>query len=249
MPNWSTNLIVLRGKGEDIKNFLRTGIENSTGEKNYEGSVEEVLAHLQEVATVKVGQFPEEDKYKTGEPIGITYEKGLYARTFLPMPDTFILYDTTNNPEKYPEAVKEQRLDYGAVGWYAYNHKTLGCKWDFDFDKVEVRPIDDDLYALLMYCDTPWCMPIAWMQWIARTFEGIEVFIYGQEESDAYNEYGQVTESGYETIESINYRLSKLIPEDMDWDDEEACEKVWDAKYKLKDDFEVDFMDFIYQDV
>lgn len=78
---------------------------------------------------------------------------------YLPMPETFIKYDTTNRMRKrnavsgedktplfksdeeyenyckeYKEAIKYQKENYGVVGWYDWSVKNYGTKWDIGED-------------------------------------------------------------------------------------------------------------------
>lgn len=73
------------------------------------------------------------------------------------MPQTYHDFDTTNYPDKFPEAVKEQQEKYGAVGWYDWNKQNYGCKWDCDFDSFQYGESKDGSEAeITFYFDSPW---------------------------------------------------------------------------------------------
>lgn len=110
------------------------------------------------------------------------YENGtIRFSSWIPVPETFIKYDTTNYPngegleigkpfpfvddnapivtqeliDEYKAATKLQMEQYGVVGWYDYNCKTYGCKWD---SGLEIKSQYDG--ELTLYCNTPWSPPI-----------------------------------------------------------------------------------------
>ena len=99
--------------------------------------------------------------------------------SWIPIPETFLKYDTTNYPngeglvigekipfkddspivteeliEEYKAATKLQKEQYGVVGWYDYNYFTFGCKWNCQID-IEGKTDGE----LSLYCETPWGSP------------------------------------------------------------------------------------------
>lgn len=112
---------------------------------------------------------------------GKANEQGVYAfSSWIPMPETYHKYDTTNHPngeglrvgehvnwdkdspivteeliEEFKQATIEQKQKYGVVGWYDWNCANYGCKWDMDFDYLE-RISDTEL---TIEVDTPWSAP------------------------------------------------------------------------------------------
>ena len=124
----------------------------------------------------------------------IRHENGqLSLSSWLPIPETYLKYDTTNHPdgkglkvgekwwdglgdhgdqlvteeliEEFKQATTEQREKYGVVGWYDYNLHTFGCKWD---SEVDVGPETDN--EILLYSDTPWSAPEAWFRTISKKY-------------------------------------------------------------------------------
>lgn len=101
----------------------------------------------------------------------------LSLRSWLPMPETYFKWDTTNDKrpkdsdeteeqykaycKEYDEAVQYQLDTYGIVGWYNYNKATLGCKWDCDFSKG-IYSERGDMVCVEYYFDSPWCPPEEW---------------------------------------------------------------------------------------
>lgn len=132
MPNWIFSTATFSGTEEAVHKLIKIGLEHSglpsTGDLRQDFNL-----------LVAEGKSPELDK----EAQRVVMSKGLTARTFLPIPETYILYDTTNHPNRYPDAAKEQQEKYGAVGWYDYNCLTLGTKWNFELTNVELEERDN----------------------------------------------------------------------------------------------------------
>ena len=150
MPNWIFSTATFSGTEEAVHKLIKIGLEHSglpsTGDLRQDFNL-----------LVAEGKSPELDE----EAQRVVMTKGLTARTFLPIPETYILYDTTNHPNRYPDAAKEQQEKYGAVGWYDYNCLTLGTKWDFELTNVELEERDN---RWLFYTDieTAWDYPAQW---------------------------------------------------------------------------------------
>lgn len=117
----------------------------------------------------------------------------LALSSWIPTPETFEKYDTTNHPdgkglkvgdkwwdglghhddqtvteeliEEFKKATAEQREKYGVVGWYDYNCLTFGCKWDCE---VEVDDESDSL--IILSTETPWTAPEAWLVALSKMY-------------------------------------------------------------------------------
>ena len=85
--------------------------------------------------------------------------------------------------EEYKRATAEQREKYGAVGWYDYNCKYLGCKWDMDFDSI-----DESEGEITLGIQTPWNAPDAWLIRMSKRYPELTFSNYADyEEGDWYN--------------------------------------------------------------
>ena len=149
MPNWTYNRIVVKGEKENLDKFMNDAIRDENG--------------------------------------------NLSLSSWIPTPETFKKYDTTNHPdgeglkvgekwwdgfgnhddqlvteeliEEFKQATKEQEEKYGVVGWYSYNLRTFGCKWD---SEVLEGARNDEMLAL--YADTPWTAPENWLRTISKKY-------------------------------------------------------------------------------
>ena len=120
-------------------------------------------------------------------------EAPLSLSSWLPIPETFLKYDTTNHPngeglrigekwwdglgdhgdevvteeliEEFKKATAEQREKYGVVGWYDYNLHTFGCKWD-----SEVIVESEGEEQIVLSSDTPWTAPETWFRTISKNY-------------------------------------------------------------------------------
>ena len=131
------------------------------------------------------------NKFKTD---AVKHEDGtLFLSSWLPIPETFLKYDTTNHPngdglkvgekwwdglgdhgdkiiteeliEEFKRATEEQKEKYGVIGWYDYNLKTFGCKWDC---KVEIESEDNG--RITLFVDTPWSAPNNWLRTLSKNY-------------------------------------------------------------------------------
>ena len=155
--------------------------------------------------------------------------------SWIPVPETFEKYDTTNYPngeglevgkpsrpweedspivtgeliEEYKAATKLQAEQYGVVGWYDYNLETYGCKWD---SRVEVKSHTDD--GLILICDTPWSAPTNFFITMSNRYPDLSFIMCSDSpENGYYDEYliekGQVT-----VLKSEEYNWDEYIEDD-----------------------------------
>jgi hypothetical protein len=158
---------------------------------------------------------------------------GFSLSSWLPIPETFLKYDTTNHPygeglrigekwwdglgdhgdqvvtkeliEEFKQATKEQREKYGVVGWYDYNLKTFGCKWD---SEVIVDSVCDD--EINLSADTPWSAPENWLRTISKNYPEL-----------VFNLHAIYEEGFWEEMNFHNGRKAELDSGGYDWDEEE----------------------------
>lgn len=140
MPNWTYNTITVRGSKEDLNKMMN-------------------------------------DAEKTDGVLNLS--------SWFPVPETFKKYDTTNHPNgeglkvgeewwdglgrhdgvvteeligEFKQATKEQKEKYGVVGWYDYNRKMYGVKWN---SELQLESQTDE--EIVLTADTPWSAPDAWL--------------------------------------------------------------------------------------
>lgn len=226
MPNWVTNKIKIYGKEQDIAELINSALVNCGLEPK--DNAEDGLKEL-----VKNG-MPSITLYK---PIYNPEEKRVAFSTFLPIPRTFLEYDTTNYPEKYPEICAKQREEYGVVGWYDYNIKAFGCKWDSELEDMKLQQYNDDLYELSFNVNTPWSPPFEFLKRLKEKFPKLRYFISCVEEMFSF--VGFVEIGGEEVV--IN--MDDVIDARKESEDDD----VVDIAYQyLDDDFVSEFENFIY---
>lgn len=219
MPNWVKNFVIITGKDNDIQSMLNTILVNSGEEKcnNLQDAYNKVIVSAKH-------NVPNE------ESAHIILENGLSFGSLFPIPESFLLYDTTNYPDRFPDAVKEQQKGYGVVGWYDYNCKYFGCKYDCELILTcLVSDSDTGTATLRLECDTPWSPPIEFLErmkekfgvnaYIASIDEGLNFAIYGEiggEVEDITNEYfankkQQDTEEEPDDWENDDYSIIEEI--------------------------------------
>ena len=166
-------------------------------------------------------------------------EKGEYEMSsWFPIPETYHKYDTTNHPngerlvvgeefhdglgnsgiateeliEEYKQATKEQREKYGAVGWYDYNCKYFGCKWDMNFETFE--RISDT--AISINVETPWSAPAVFFMRLTKRYPEIELTVYSEYEDGPFERI--VYRNG--CMDLLDSGMQDWAEEDYDYDDE-----------------------------
>ena len=169
--------------------------------------------------------------------------------SYIPMPQTFWEFDTTNNPNgerlvvgkpfpwdgpivteelvnQYKEATKFQKETYGVVGWYDWRRKNYGVKWDcpFKFERISHNK------AIIPVFETPWCAPEAFFCNLAKDYDGLTFTMYSHFEDDD-NEIYEVANLGGEVIcaelskEAIENFAIKLTLEKWILGDEHTSEE------------------------
>jgi hypothetical protein len=162
---------------------------------------------------------------------------GLSLSSWLPIPETYRKYDTTNHPdgkglkvgeewydgfgshggqlvteeliEEFKKATAEQREKYGVVGWYDYNLATFGCKWD---SEVEVEYEGED--RITLSTETPWSAPEQWLRTISAKYPELTFSLYAQYE-----------EGFWEEMDFHNGRKAEIDSGEANWYEEEEEEE------------------------
>ena len=197
MPNWTYNTIRVEGSKDSLTKFMTDGLAN---------------AHKPE----KEGDNPQ-----------------LSLSSWIPTPETFKKYDTTNHPdgkglkvgdkwwdglgdhgdkvvteeliEEFKRATEEQRTKYGVVGWYDYNVKTFGCKWD---SEVRVENINDT--EINLSADTPWSAPENWLRTISAKYPDLTFHLHALYE-----------EGFWEDLDYKEGRKAEIGSGEYDWEEDE----------------------------
>ena len=188
MPKWTSNKINVKGSSNDILSLINLGLKNSgvaevSADKVDLATIENALSTLVEKGTFRHsdGDITAKGNYE----MGIKEERGIYFSTFLPIPDTFIKFDTTNYKDEFADEAAKQMKEYGVVGWYDYNVKYFGCKWDCEIENFEASQNENDEFTLEFETSSPWCPPVEFVVRLSELFPTL-VFYGGYVE-----EFGQ----------------------------------------------------------
>lgn len=175
----------------------------------------------------------------------------------VPMPETFIKYDTTNHPngrglvvgehtlcydesspvvteeliEEYKRATEEQAERYGVVGWYNWSRAYWGTKWNC----YDVVVLDEGAFEF----NTAWSAPLPVMQALSEIFPEVIINLDWADEDAGCNTGEATYEGGSETSLVYFDNLS-----DEAWEqyfrlhegDEEFYERDEDGRWRLKED-------------
>lgn len=237
MPNWVQNTVALKGTKQQMTKLFSQVADVKTWE-----DVENNIDNFQ-----------------------------LTMRSFLPMPQTFVDWDTTNDMEKfewfcrdknqseeelrqeyekyvrgYKDACEHQQKMYGCVGWYDYNCKTLGCKWNADLENISiaVKLKKDDIVIVYFSIKTAWSIPIPFLQYLA-TF--VNVVVLSDEESNFFNSIIDINKD--EEIKDISQDINKLYKkfedENQEVDEDEWFDDYVEQETELKNKFEEEFYQYV----
>lgn len=237
MPNWVKNTVALKGTKQQMTKLFS------------------------QVADVKTWEDVENkiDNFK------------LTMRSFLPMPQTFLDWDTTNDMEKfewfckgknqpeeelrqeyenyvrgYKAACEHQQKMYGCVGWYEYNRKTLGCKWNANLENITIadKLEKDDIVIVYFSVETAWSIPIPFLQYLA-TF--VNVVVLSDEEANFFNSIIDVNKDKEikDIAQKINKLYKKFEKENKDVDEDEWFDEYEEEEIELKNKLENEFYQYV----
>ena len=131
----------------------------------------------------------------------------------------------------YKRAKAYQQKKYGVVGWYDWNCENYGCKWDEKLENWELKYERDDSIVLSAQMETPWSVPIAFIEYINQ-IEGITIYAYGGE--------------AFAYFFSYNGRTGKVVWKDPDKDRRYARFK---KAYEESDDYDADWAPYAIADM
>lgn len=237
MPNWVKNTVALKGTKQQMTKLFSQVADVKTWE-----DVENKIDNLE-----------------------------LTMRSFLPMPQTFLDWDTTNDMEKfewfcegknqpeeelrkeyenyvrgYKEACEHQQEFYGCVGWYEYNRKTLGCKWDANLENITIADEleKDDIVIVYFSLETAWSIPIPFLQHLA-TF--VNVVVLSDEEANFFNSIIDINKDKEikDIAQKINKLYKKFEKENKDVDEDEWFEMYEEEEIELKNKLEDEFYQYV----
>lgn len=122
----------------------------------------------------------------------------------VPMPETFLKYDTTNYPngkqlqvgqrvswekdspivteeliEEYKQATREQEEKYGVVGWYDWSINYWGTKWN----ACDALMTEGGVFLF----DTAWSAPIPVLTALSKLFPDVEIQFTFADEDCSFN--------------------------------------------------------------
>ena len=237
MPNWVKNTVALKGTKQQMTKLFSQVADVKTWE-----DVENKIGNLE-----------------------------LTMRSFLPMPQTFLDWDTTNDMQKfewfchdknqpkeelydeyqkyvrgYKAACEHQTKMYGCVGWYDYNCKTLGCKWDADLLNLTIADEleKDDIVIVYFSLETAWSIPIPFLQHLA-TF--VNVVVLSDEEANFFNSIIDINKDKEikDIAQKINKLYKKFEKENEDVDEDEWFDEYEEEEIKLKNELEDEFYQYV----
>lgn len=191
MPNWCNNTLTIKGKTEKVHEFLKIGM-----------NVEELPTEAKELQSLISDRFSE-DYGKTDE------ERLLLVSLdcFNPMPEIFKEGDTTNYPDKFPKLVKQQKEQYGCVGWYDWGCKYRGTKWDAGLN-LNYYNEDEQEAELSVYFDTAWSPPVEWLHTIQEKFPELNFRLEYYEDGCCFRGVSQTEEGQIVDYYDQDYKLN-----------------------------------------
>ena len=160
---------------------------------------------------------------------------------FVPMPDIFKKFDTTNHPygehlvigqkasfddetivtQEYINECKAmselQKLKYGVVGWYDWHCKYWGTKWD-------ANNVETDYNSFV--CDTAWSAPIPVIEKMASEYPDLD-FLLKYADEDCGANCGAVIYAFGKVLENLDGSEAFGVSMWEDWEDRIARDKEY----------------------
>ena len=98
------------------------------------------------------------------------------------------------------------------MGWYDYNCKYFGCKWDMNFETFE--RISDT--SISINVETPWSAPAVFFMRLTKRYPEIELTVYSEYEDGPFERI--VYRNG--CMDLLDSGMQDWAEEDYDYDDE-----------------------------
>ena len=255
MPNWSFNMHVIKGKSEDVLEFINSGIENSAEfikaygkEGDYiptpKDDLGDAYKELYEHGCRAVSNHPLRSEEFNPDGDKPEVAEGISMSTFKPLPDTFLRYDTTNRAKEYPEIAKRQKREYGYIGWYDYNSSEdgFGTKWDAELGEFELQ-IREDEAIVSFRTETAWDVPSGFIKFIAEKFPKLKVYVCSYEESGQWYFYAKYGGEVHDWTTKINNAVNEISADGCgDW------EERYGKLDELLEDMESEFIFYAFDD-
>lgn len=205
MPNWAYSQTTITGPKESLKKMLDHGKDH--------------IRHFSDGDAITMGSW-------------------------FPRPETYDKYDTTNYPngeklviggkyndepiteeliERFKQATKEQKEKYGAVGWYEWNCKNYGCKWDCPIDIVEA---EDKAEFLIK---SPWGIPDVWFESMSKMYPDLVFTVKADYELDDAWYLLEWRNGVFTQLDSGYYEYEEVSPEEAAKIAAEIKEKILDT--------------------
>lgn len=120
----------------------------------------------------------------------------------------------------YCNATAIQEKEYGCVGWYDYNLKNFGTKWDMQLTDWDSWYVDDNTSVIIFKVETAWSIPDEWLEYLAEKYPNLGFAVRTYEEQPAWNGYFNVREGYF--IENHPYEDMYITNDDGDfeWNEE-----------------------------
>lgn len=230
MANYSFNYYAVKSATENVLNFVNEGLKNLDLETkdNIKEAIESLWDGKNIVTMATFRPIPETiAKYGTIEK---KERDAMDYDNFEPFFKSDEEYETYSR--EYDEAAKYNEATYGVTNWREYNSLFgFGCRGD---SEVELKSYDIDdangITTIYLDSDTAWSYPHLWLKYIKKTFN-LNVYIFAQEEYDAYNLYGEIDSIDAKFAEDF---FNDYEPDCEDFDsDDDYCEAYYQFKVNL----------------
>lgn len=116
----------------------------------------------------------------------------------------------------YCDATALQEKEYGCVGWYDYNLKNFGTKWDSQLTDWDSWYVDDNTRVIIFKVETAWSIPDEWLLYLAEKYPNLGFAVRTYEEQPAWNGYFNVREGDF--IENHPYEDMYITNDDGDYE-------------------------------
>ena len=195
MSNWVQNQVALKGTKEQMTKLFNQVYDNVETWEDVENNIETWELTMRSWLPMPK-TFEDFDTTNSIETFEMKYGELLKAAENLPVDE----YEQVENGyrmayqvyvKQYNAAKHYQEKTYGCVGWYDYNKKTLGTKWNAQIEHLHIASEleKDDVVVVYFYVQTAWTEPIPFLEHLAQF---VHVVVRSDEEGGFFNNFRDI---------------------------------------------------------
>jgi len=184
MPNWTTNIVTIKGSQETLEKIKQSIFTVKDGETIIDFGI--LIPCPEELENTESGY----DEMKCQDYFDKSPDKLDYNDFMKELPEDKVVTEDKFN------LLKERFIKYKSVDWYYWNNRNWGCKWNGS--DLVVYPHNSDTLGFQFM--TPWNEPRKWLGILTDLFQDVDWTLELQHEGGygglIWTYYSQTKEQG-----------------------------------------------------